>query len=63
MTNYKVVLSSMQKPDSINLLYTSYGDAKKCVQALCEVHNLDNWDGQEAGGVGYDYRVNLEEVN
>jgi hypothetical protein len=53
----------MQKPDSINLLYASYGDARKCVQALCEVHNLDNWDGKEAGGVGYDYRVNLEQVN
>jgi hypothetical protein len=35
-------------------------DALKVINAICELFNIDNWDGQEGGGVGYDIRIELE---
>jgi hypothetical protein len=36
--------------------------AEKYVQNCCNTWNIDNWDGQEGGGVGYYIRITLEVI-
>lgn len=59
-THYYVQFNSMNGNISNRNGYKNREDALKIINAICELFNIDNWDGQEGGGVGYDVRIELE---
>jgi len=59
-THYYVLFNSMNGNISNRNGFKTREDALKVINAICELFNIDNWDGQEGGGVGYDIRIELE---
>ena len=59
-TIYYVQFNSMNGNISNVNAYSTREDALKIINAICELFNIDNWNGQEGGGVGYDIRIELE---
>ncbi len=42
------------------LSFESLNTANHNISYLCDKYEIDNWDGKEGGGVGYDVRITLE---
>jgi hypothetical protein len=45
---------------SVSFEHDSYKSARTQINRFIDKYDLDNWDGEEAGGVGYDVRIELE---
>lgn len=67
MKNYTVLVSRTSKGISGNDSSRPFNELKKAITAFteeCDYHNCDNIEinadgSREAGGIGYDYRIEL----
>jgi hypothetical protein len=54
------LISSSYGCEPTLLSFESLNTAYDNISYLCDKYNIENWDGKEGGGVGYDVRITLE---
>ena len=51
---------SVSNPSFTEKQFSNKTEAIAFAYDVCEKYSLENFDGNEAGGIGYDYRLTVE---
>jgi len=55
-----VTIQPMNGWQSVSFEHDSYKSARTQINQFIDKYNIENWDGKEGGGAGYDVRIELE---